>query len=67
VLALKIVLGFVLKKGAEWPWLCRELFFDQTLDEAKLNAYMRNLKVRGFHPALNPFMHAVCLTTDTLL
>ena len=44
VLALKIVLGFVAKKGAEWNWLCRELFFSPDLDTESLRRYKGNLK-----------------------
>lgn len=46
ILALKIVLGFVLKKGVEWVWLCRELFFEQDMPDQAVEAYMRKLKVR---------------------
>ena len=41
---MKIVLGFVLKKGVEWDWLCRELFFGPDLDKATLMTYMTRLK-----------------------
>jgi hypothetical protein len=45
ILAIKIVLGFVFKKAAQWPGLCRELFFDPELPEERLMLYMRQLEV----------------------
>ncbi len=42
-LALKIVLGFVAKKAAQWDWLCRELFFTPTLPPALLRQYRERL------------------------
>jgi hypothetical protein len=38
------VLGFVAKKGAEWDWLARELFFDAALDAESLRRYKARLK-----------------------
>ncbi|TFJ87564.1 hypothetical protein NSK_000915 [Nannochloropsis salina CCMP1776] len=44
ILALKIVLGFVAKKGAEWDWLCQELFFSPSLPPDLLRKYKERLK-----------------------
>jgi hypothetical protein len=43
LLALKIVLGFVAKKAAQWDWLCRELFFTPALPPALLREYKERL------------------------
>ena len=53
ILAIKITIGFVAKKAAEWESLCRELFFTQDLEEEKLLQYMRRLKVSD-SVVLNP-------------
>ncbi|CAM9650228.1 unnamed protein product, partial [Phaeothamnion confervicola] len=34
--AIKIVLGFVFKLAATWPWLARDLFFSKSLEPAVL-------------------------------
>lgn len=36
VMAVKIVLGFVLKMAVYWPWLARDLFFCQSLEQSTL-------------------------------
>lgn len=36
VMAVKIVLGFVLKMAVYWPWLTRDLFFCQSLEQSTL-------------------------------
>lgn len=33
---LKLVLGFVLKMAVFWPWLARDLFFSQSLEQSAL-------------------------------
>lgn len=43
--SLKIVLGFVAKLACTRAGLCRELFFDEGLDEATLERYMSYFKV----------------------
>lgn len=40
VMAVKIVLGFVLKMAVYWPWLARDLFFCQSLEQSTLKRYI---------------------------
>ncbi|CAM9110275.1 unnamed protein product [Ectocarpus fasciculatus] len=44
VMAVKIVLGFVLKMAVYWPWLARDLFFCQALEQSALKRYMSSFK-----------------------
>eukprot|EP00903_Cladosiphon_okamuranus_P018209 g16750.t1 len=44
VMAVKIVLGFVLKLAVYWPWLARDLFFCQSLEQSTLKRYMSCFK-----------------------
>ena len=34
----------MLKKGVEWDWLCRELFFSNDINKDTLKEYMARLK-----------------------
>lgn len=38
-MAVKIVVGFVLKMAVYWPWLARDLFFCQSLEQSALKRY----------------------------
>ncbi|CAM9310184.1 unnamed protein product [Scytosiphon promiscuus] len=44
VMAVKIVLGFVFKMAVYWPWLARDLFFCQSLEQTALKRYMSCFK-----------------------
>ncbi|CAM9287155.1 unnamed protein product, partial [Hapterophycus canaliculatus] len=44
VMAVKIVLGFVFKMAVYWPWLARDLFFCQSLEQSALKRYMSCFK-----------------------
>ncbi|CAN0289306.1 unnamed protein product [Pylaiella littoralis] len=44
VMAVKIVVGFVLKMAVYWPWLARDLFFCQSLEQSALKRYMSSFK-----------------------
>lgn len=49
VAVLKLVLGFVLKMAVFWPWLARDLFFSQSLEQSALRRYMTNFKADSKH------------------
>lgn len=42
-MAVKIVLGFVLKMAVYWPWLARDLFFCPSLEKSSLKRQERYL------------------------
>ena len=50
-MAVKIVLGFVLKMALFWPWLARDIFFSQALEQSTLKRWVnvqRTLASRCF-------------------
>lgn len=36
VAVVKLILGFVLKLAVFWPWLAKDLFFSQSLEQSTL-------------------------------
>ncbi|CAM9382966.1 unnamed protein product [Sphacelaria rigidula] len=49
VAVVKLVLGFVLKLAVFWPWLAKDLFFSQSLEQSALRRYMANFRADSRH------------------